>query len=228
MYALGTAGLELIKSFEGCKLKAYKPVSTEKYYTIGYGHSGADVTKNMTITQAQADEFLRKDCDKFVAAVNKYANLDWMNQNRFDALVSFTYNCGAGNLTTLLDSGRRTAEQVAAALPKYNKSSGTVLNGLVRRRAAELKLFNQAQGTVEKDTKEIEDDKPKFLVQTVYTTTVNLNVRESPNTTSKILKTYKKGTRFTCKAVVCKGDDIWICTPSGWIAAYYNGKLYCD
>lgn len=97
----------------------------------------------MSITQAQAEEYLRQDCDKFV----KYANnrsyvqiTDSLNQNQFDALVSFTYNCGAGNLKKLCSG--RTAEQIAAALPLYNKAAGKTLNGLIRRRAAEVKLFN--------------------------------------------------------------------------------------
>ena len=51
-------GINLIKQFEGCRLKAYKPIAAEKYYTIGYGHYGPDVSANMTITQAQADAFL--------------------------------------------------------------------------------------------------------------------------------------------------------------------------
>ena len=58
-------GINLIKSFEGLRLRAYKPVSTEKYYTIGYGHYGADVTANMVITETQAIEYLKKDLEKF-------------------------------------------------------------------------------------------------------------------------------------------------------------------
>lgn len=235
MYSLGIAGLNLIKSFEGCRLKAYKPVAAEKYYTIGYGHYGPDVSANMTITQAQADAYLVADCNKFVNAVNKYANLPWMNQNRFDALVSFTYNCGSGNLDKLLKNGTRTVEQVANSLPAYNKGSGKVLAGLVRRRQAELDLFNTpVQGTVEQKTQEVKqpnlvsdkDIGPTFVVGKVYTTTVNLNVRTLPGTNYKILKTYPKGTRFTCKQVFRDGKDIWVQTPSGYIAVYYNGKTY--
>ena len=58
-------GLNLIKKFESCKLKAYKCVSTEKYYTIGWGHYGADVKADMVITQEQADLMLVSDIKKF-------------------------------------------------------------------------------------------------------------------------------------------------------------------
>lgn len=140
---LGQAGLELIKGFEGCRLTAYKAVSTEKYYTIGWGHYGSDVTKGMTITQAQADDFLMQDLEASVAAVNnpvKCPVTAYLNQNQFDALVSFTFNCGAGNLKTLC--ANRTIAEIAEKIPAYNKSGGKVLAGLVNRRAAEQKLFN--------------------------------------------------------------------------------------
>ena len=50
-------GLGLIKQFEGCRLTAYKAVPTERYWTIGYGHYGADVKQGQIITQAQAEAF---------------------------------------------------------------------------------------------------------------------------------------------------------------------------
>lgn len=141
---LGAAGLELIKSFEGCRLKAYKPVTTEKHWTIGWGHYGADVTEGMTITQAQADDLLVKDCAGSVAAVNnpKYCPItEALNQNQFDALVSFTFNCGSGGLKTLC--ANRTAAEIAEKMLLYNKGGGQVLPGLVRRRKAEQELFNK-------------------------------------------------------------------------------------
>ncbi len=140
---IGSAGLALIQSFEGCRLKAYKAVSSEKYWTIGWGHYGPDVSKDQTITQAKADDLLRKDCQKFADAVD---NPDYcpvtatLNANERDALISFTYNCGAGNLKTLCHG--RTKREICAAIIRYNKSGGRVLNGLSRRREAEQKLFN--------------------------------------------------------------------------------------
>lgn len=130
-------GINLIKQFEGCRLTAYKPVAAEKYYTIGYGHYGADVAPNMKISQAQADMYLIADLKRFEDAVNA-TGLN-INQNQFDALVSFTYNCGAGNLKKLIAG--RTISQIADAMLSYNKGSGKVLAGLTRRRQAERTLF---------------------------------------------------------------------------------------
>lgn len=137
-------GLKLIKNFEGCRLTAYKPVPTEVYWTIGWGHHGADVKQGMIITQAQADAMLVKDLAKYEAYVNDRAYVpvtEKLNQNQFDALVSFCYNCGPGNLKKLCAG--RTIEQIAQNITAYNKAGGKVLNGLVRRREAELALFNK-------------------------------------------------------------------------------------
>lgn len=130
-------GIDLIKSFEGVRLKAYKPVQTEKYWTIGYGHYGADVAENMVITMDQAIEYLKKDIAKFEKAVN---NLGFaLTQNQFDALVSFAYNCGTGNLKKLCKD--RTLAQIPDAMLNFNHSGKTVLPGLTRRRQAERALF---------------------------------------------------------------------------------------
>ncbi|PAF31847.1 lysozyme [Paenibacillus sp. 7516] len=155
---ISNAGIKLIKTFEGCRLKAYKPVSTEKYWTIGWGHYGPDVTEGMTITQEQADAMLVKDLDKYEAYVNNPSYVpvtDKLNQNQFDALTSFCYNTGPGNLQTLCKG--RTIDQIADSIPKYNKAGGKVLNGLVRRREAELDLFN-AKETKEGNTVSNERD----------------------------------------------------------------------
>ena len=131
------AGINLIKSFEGLRLKAYKPVSTETYYTIGYGHYGADVTADMTITEEQAETLLSQDLVKYERAVIALGRN--FNQNQFDALVSFTYNCGAANLKRLV--ANRNNAQIAEAILLYNRAGGKVLNGLIRRRAQERALF---------------------------------------------------------------------------------------
>jgi GH24 family phage-related lysozyme (muramidase) len=133
-----TAGINLIKQFEGCRLTAYKPVKEEKYWTIGYGHYGQDVTPGMTITQNQAEIMLGIDLVKYELSVEHNAIFP-LSQNQFDALVSFAYNCGVGNLQKLLKG--RSAPQVAEAMLRYNKGSGKVLPGLVKRRQAEHDLF---------------------------------------------------------------------------------------
>lgn len=130
-------GLKLIKEFEGLRLDAYKCVPTEEFYTIGYGHYGKDVRKDMHITIEQAERYLKDDVQSAVKAVNRLGRL-W-NQNQFDALVSFTYNCGQKNLITLCKD--RTPDVIAEKLLLYCKSNGKVLIGLKRRRQAERNLF---------------------------------------------------------------------------------------
>ncbi len=134
---ISETGLNLIKQFEGCHLTAYKdPVGI---LTIGYGHTKG-VKAGQKITQAQADEYLKQDVVTAEKAVSKYKYN--YNQNQFDALVSFTFNCGSGNLKQITNNGTRTLEQISARLPNYNKAGGKVLAGLTRRRAAEKKLFD--------------------------------------------------------------------------------------
>ncbi|UQZ76861.1 hypothetical protein C2I17_21220 [Niallia circulans] len=140
---LSNNGLSLIKSFEGVRLTAYKAVPTEEHWTIGYGHYGPDVRKNQTITQAQADAYLKSDVARFEKAVNDYVKVP-LTQNQFDALVSFTYNCGAGalqrsTLLELLNQGKY--EDAADQFDVWIKSGNKVLNGLVKRRAQEKELF---------------------------------------------------------------------------------------
>lgn len=143
--------IDIIKRFEGCRLTAYKAVPTEKYYTIAYGHYGADVYPNMTITQAQAEEILRKDLVKYEQKVNKYDPVYHWNDGERSGLISFCYN--VGNINGLTKNGTRTRQQIADAMLTYNKSGGKVLNGLTKRRQAERELFlGNSNKTVNKPT----------------------------------------------------------------------------
>ena len=131
-------GINLIKQFEGVRLTAYKcPAGV---YTIGYGHTRG-VRRGMKITEEEASAFLTADLLNSEKAVERYDSVYHWNQNEFDALVSFTFNCGATNLRALLRNGRRNRSQIAATLPLYRKAGGKVLKGLERRRAAEKALF---------------------------------------------------------------------------------------
>lgn len=139
---IGQAGLALIRRFEGCRLTAYRPVPTERYWTIGWGHYGADVQPGQTITQARADELLRQDCQRFADAVDDPALCPVagrLNENQRDALISFAFNCGAGCLKSLCRG--RTLEEICEAMTLYDKSGGKSLPGLQRRRRAEQSLF---------------------------------------------------------------------------------------
>lgn len=135
---ISETGLNLIKQFEGCHLTAYK--DSVGIPTIGYGHTKG-VKLGQKITQAQADEYLRQDVASAEKAVSKYKYN--YNINQFSALVSFTYNCGPKNLKLITSDGNRTLEQISARLPNYVKAGGgKVLAGLIRRRAAEKRLFD--------------------------------------------------------------------------------------
>lgn len=131
-------GINLIKEFEGLRLTAYRcPAGV---YTIGYGHTRG-VKRGMKITEEEASAFLTADLLNSEKAVERYDSVYHWNQNEFDALVSFTFNCGATNLRALLRNGRRNRSQIVATLPLYRKAGGKVLRGLERRRAAEKALF---------------------------------------------------------------------------------------
>lgn len=146
-------GIALIKSFEGLRLKAYKALPTEKYYTIGYGHYGSDVKEGQTITEAEAEALLRADLKKYEAKVNKYSAYNW-NDNEFSALVSFAYN--VGNIDGLTKKGERTRDEIIKVWPTYNKAGGKVLSGLSKRRAEEVKLFTK-KSELESSTKELSE-----------------------------------------------------------------------
>lgn len=138
-------GVDLIKEFEGLRLKAY--LCPARVWTVGFGHTTSAgppvVQPGMTITKDQAEEILRSDLTKYEAGVLKLVKVP-MTQGQFDALVSFAYNCGVGALakSTLLkrvNAGRFGA--VPAELMKWTKAGGRELAGLVRRRRAEAALW---------------------------------------------------------------------------------------
>ncbi len=136
-------GIGLIKQFEGCKLTAYKPVPTEKYWTIGYGHYGADVKQGQTITQSRAEVLLEQDLRPIEQLLNRM-NVNF-RQCQFDALVSWIYKLGAGNFnnSTLKKyiMQRRKDEEITDQLVKWVNSCGKPLLGLKKRRVAEANLW---------------------------------------------------------------------------------------
>ncbi|WP_313284644.1 lysozyme [Stutzerimonas kunmingensis] len=133
-------GLDLIKSFEGLRLSAYK--CPADVWTIGYGTT-AGVKPGQNITKERAEELLREDVKRFEAQVLRLVKVP-LTQGQHDALVSFVYNLGAGNLSNstllrLLNAGDYAG--AAAQFDRWNKAGGKVLAGLARRRAAERALF---------------------------------------------------------------------------------------
>jgi len=137
-------GLHLTEQFEGVRLTAYPdPGTGGDPWTIGYGHTGADIHAGLTITQAQAEEYLRQDVQKAAANVNTHVKVE-ITQDEFDALVDFAFNCGCGNLDTStllkkLNAGDH--EGAAQEFLKWDMAGGHHMAGLLRRRQAEAALF---------------------------------------------------------------------------------------
>lgn len=135
-------GLALIKEFEGLRLTAYR--DAVGVWTIGYGHTGPDVTPGMTITQDQADELLRKDVARFEKAVASMAKV--ATDSQFDALVSFAYNLGEEALrrsTLLRKHNEGDYAGAKAEFARWKYAGDKVLAGLVRRRAAEAEMYGK-------------------------------------------------------------------------------------
>ena len=133
--------VNMIASYEGCRLEAYKcPAGV---WTIGYGHTAGVKQGDRLASKEEAKQLLLKDIVKYADKVNacvRNGKLIFVpNQNQFDALTSFCYNCGAGNLQKLVTG--RTETQIADAMLLYNKGGGKVLAGLIRRRQEEHDLF---------------------------------------------------------------------------------------
>lgn len=133
----------LIKEFEGCKLKAYPdPGTGAEPITIGVGHTGG-ITLGTVITQEQADEYLVSDVSHAANAVNQMVDGN-MTQGQFDALCSFAFNVGISNLknSTLLKNLKAGNIQGAAnQFLVWNHANGNIMAGLTRRREAEKTLF---------------------------------------------------------------------------------------
>ena len=144
---MSQGGLDnLLKKFEGCKLKAYR--CPAGILTIGYGHTSAagapEVKEGMTITQDEAESILKNDLVKYEQPVAAMVKVP-LEQNQFDVLVDFAYNAGVGALkssTLLKKVNAGDFDAVPDELMKWTKGGGKVLPGLVRRRQAESAWWN--------------------------------------------------------------------------------------
>ena len=144
---ISNKGLELIKKYEGFKAKPYLCPSSVP--TIGYGSTYyEDGTKvkltDPAITQERATELLMALLVSYEKAVDSYC-VDTINQNQFDALCSFVYNCGNQALknSTLLRkvNGNRMNPDITNEFLKWNKGGGRVIPGLSKRRQEEADLY---------------------------------------------------------------------------------------
>lgn len=152
-----TQGLVLLKGLEGCRLEAYK-LKGETYYTIGYGHYGADVKKGMKITQAEADALLVKDLEKFEKHVTNYAlkKFPGLNENQFSALVSYCYNRGLGGLKELVNNSANIST-MCKNIVVYWGSNTNYKDALIKRRKKEQALFNTPIETKEDNKKSVDE-----------------------------------------------------------------------
>lgn len=142
------AGLAIIKKWEGLKLTAYPdPATGGEPYTIGYGHTylagPPKVSLGMRISAAEASSILKDDLKKFEKSVESLLTRK-PNQAQFDAMVSLTYNIGAGNFkksTVLRKFNAGDIAGAAEAFMLFVKANGKVMKGLVNRRNDERELF---------------------------------------------------------------------------------------
>lgn len=135
-------GAGLIKHFEGCELTPY--ICSGGKRTIGVGHVILPGENLEQITQAQAMEILSRDLAKFETMVESMVKVE-LNQNQFDALVSFCFNLGPANLknsTLLKKVNAGDFEGARGEFGKWANAGGKKLAGLVKRREAEAKLFS--------------------------------------------------------------------------------------
>lgn len=155
---ISSHAIALIQNFEGLRTTAYKPVSSESGWTIGYGHHGPDVKKNSICTEIEAEHILKADLERVEKQVIAALNADELEvtQGMFDALCSLLFNL-SGKKTKdgrwlspiqvltgykLWDKMKK-GDKYGASLEflDINKAGGVVLPGLTKRRQAEQKLF---------------------------------------------------------------------------------------
>lgn len=140
---INDAGIQVVKNAESCRLKAYPdPGTGGPPWTIGWGHTGPDVSEGQEIDQDTADRMLADDLARISGAIDSF--VPPCTANQFSALVSFAYNEGPGRLKGSTLIGKLAVGDVpgaAAEFPKWVYAGGRVMRGLVIRRDAERRLF---------------------------------------------------------------------------------------
>lgn len=148
--SISSAGIALIKQFEGCAslrrdglVESYPdPATGGAPWTIGWGSTGSGVNADSLWTMAQCNARLETDLKKFAREVNAAIGDSPTSQEQFDALVSFHYNTGAiarATLTRKHISGDFSG--AAREFARWNKAAGRTLKGLTRRRKEEARLY---------------------------------------------------------------------------------------
>lgn len=222
---LSPFGLELIKSFEGFSSKAEWDYNQ---WSIGYGCKCEEDEYPNGITEYEATELMKKAMPAYVNAVNKFMDTYdvRLNQNQFDALVSFSYNCGkyvwnmnenSFTLKKLLIEGNWNEKDITNAFLMWVKAGGSVLQGLVRRRTREAALFNSDIN--------IQDPSVKYYYVTVKND--QLNIRSKPTSNSSSVGSIKN--TIIIPITEFSEDGKWGYTPYGayfgWVSTDYIEPL---
>lgn len=201
-------GIDLIKKYEKLRLTAYKNSKSDKFYSIGYGHYSKDINPDMIITKDKAEEYLNSDIKYYEIGVKNLRRE--FNQNQFDALVSFAYDRGIGNLKKLCKD--RTIDEIGDEITKY---------GEFKRRVEEQELYKKNE--INLPNEKIEDNKKDDSYK-VKISIKNLNIRKGPGTN------YAKTGKFTGPGVFIItetqpgiGVDNWWgkLKSGGWISLKY-------
>ena len=229
---LSNSGLDLIKSFEGLSLKACKAIPTEKYYTIGYGHYGADVKAGQTITETEALSLLKSDVKIFESTVNSAIKVK-VTQNQFDAMVSLCYNIGIGafqssDLVSFLNN--KKLWHGAAEFPLWRKAGGSILSGLQNRRAKELSLFAVGMDVSLTDSMNVRAGAgTSYKIKKVNQLTAD-GKRNATTTNTNSNAVFKSGTVITILEVKVNYSDsnidIWGRCPSGWVCLKQGDNIF--
>jgi lysozyme len=137
----GQKGIDLIKKWEGLRLKAY--LCPAGKWTIGYGHTGDGIVKEMIITEPLADKLLRDDVQDAEDTINAQVE-QRLTQNQFDALVSFVFNIGRNafiHSTMLKFLNCKLFKEAANEFGRWNHINKEISPGLTARREDEKNLF---------------------------------------------------------------------------------------
>ena len=141
---LSKTGIELLKHFEGCELKAYQ--DSVGVWTIGYGHTKG-IYEGLEITQLEAEKMLQDELPEYEGYITDKV-VPMLQQHEYDALVCWVYNLGPTNLSSSTLLKRLNAgefKDVPFQMKRWDKAGGQPLLGLTRRRNAEALLFKGEQ-----------------------------------------------------------------------------------
>lgn len=132
-------GIAFVKAHEGLRLKAYDDGTG--VWTIGYGHTKG-VKSGQVVTEEEADVMLRLDLSDAESDVNREITAT-LNQNQYDALVDFTFNLGGGMLYQFIRPHLNAGDfdEAVRHMAMFTRAGGKLMNGLVKRRADEIRLF---------------------------------------------------------------------------------------